>query len=143
MSSGGLTFWSSRDPAHSLSSVPTFVNTRSADLILSDVRRTAIAPDALRAVNIFLDELLWLTLANARSLETYRLKVGVLKSAATRLGRDAVLEAEVEIRAYRDMTQTRRPITAKPPEDVLAAFPIQEAFEVRAIMAAIECNTQV
>ena len=125
-------------PVRNTRVVPTFVNTRSADLILSDVRPTAITSDALRAVNIFLDELLWLTLANARSFETYRLKVGVLKSASTRLGRDAVLEAEIEIRAYRDKTQARRPITAKPPDEVLAAFPVQEAFEVSAIAATIE-----
>lgn len=113
----------------SLSAVPTFASARAADVILSDVRPTSITPDALRAVNILLDELLWLVLANARSLDTSRLKSGVLKTIPTQLGKDAILEAEIEIRAYRDKTQNR-PRSARPTDDVLAAFPLQEAFEV-------------
>ena len=110
--------------------VPTFASARAADVILSDVRPTSITPDALRAVNILLDELLWLVLANARSLDISRLKTGVLKTIPTQLGKDAILEAEIEIRAYRDKTHSR-PRSVRPTEDILAAFPLQEAFEAR------------
>ncbi|KAF9520712.1 hypothetical protein BS47DRAFT_399600 [Hydnum rufescens UP504] len=108
--------------------VPTFASARAADVILSDVRATSITPDALRAVNILLDELLWLILSNARSLDLSRLKTGVLKTIPTQLGKDAILEAEIEIRAYRDKTHSR-PRTTRPSEDILSAFPLQEAFE--------------
>lgn len=98
-------------------------------MILSDVRPTSITPDALRAVNILLDELLWLGLAHARSLEISRLKSGVLKAIPTQLGKDAILEAEIEIRAYRDKTQIRLR-GARSADDANAAFPLQEAFDV-------------
>lgn len=105
------------------------MHAKAADVILSDVRPTSIVPDALRAINILLDELLWLILAHARSLDTSRLKSGVLKSISTQLGKDAVLEAEIEIRAYRDKTQSR-PRTGRPADDVLTSFPLPEAFDV-------------
>lgn len=76
-----------------------------------------------------MDELLWLILAHARSLNTTRLKSGVLKTIPTQLGKDAVLEAEIEIRAYRDKTQSKAQ-NARPAEDVLSAFPLQQAFDV-------------
>ncbi|KAF8341498.1 uncharacterized protein EI90DRAFT_2905792, partial [Cantharellus anzutake] len=111
---------------------PTFVNARSADLILSDVRPTSITTEALRAVNILLDEILWLTLANARSLDTTRVKVGVLKSVTTQLGKDAILEAEIEIRGA--FSRDKRMVIpgsrmGRPSDSVLLAFPVQEAFE--------------
>lgn len=105
------------------------MHAKAADVILSDVRPTSITSEALRAINILLDELLWLILAHARSLETSRMKSGVLKSIPTQLGKDAVLEAEIEIRAYRDKTQSH-PRSARPPDEALATFPLQEAFDV-------------
>lgn len=111
-------------------SAPSFVSAKAADVILSDVRPTSISPDALRAVNILLDELLWLILAHTRSLETSRLKSGVLKAIPTQLGKDAILEAEIEIRAYRDKAQSRSRV-ARPADDANATFPLQEAFDVR------------
>jgi hypothetical protein len=108
-------------------------------VILSDVRATSITPDALRAVNILLDELLWLILSNARSLDLSRLKTGVLKTIPTQLGKDAILEAEIEIRAYRDKTHSR-PRTTRPSEDILSAFPLQEAFEVRSFFKCTASN---
>jgi hypothetical protein len=110
-------------------SAPSFVNAKAADVILSDVRPTSITPDALRAVNILLDELLWLSLAHARSFEMSRLKSGVLKAIPTQLGKDAILEAEIEIRAYRNKTQIR-PRGIQPADDANATFPLQEAFDV-------------
>lgn len=98
---------------------------------MSDVRPTSIAPEALRAVNILLDEILWLVLANARSLDTSRLKSGVLKTIPTQLGKDAILEAEIEIRAYRDKTKGPPPRSPRPSDEGVTAFPLQPAFEVR------------
>ncbi|KAF8309333.1 hypothetical protein DL93DRAFT_2040526, partial [Clavulina sp. PMI_390] len=107
---------------------PVFINSKAADVILSDVRPTSITTDALRAINILLDELLWLMLAHARSLETTRLKTGVLKTIPTQLGKDAILEAELEIRAFKEKTQQSRPRNGRANEDAPTAFPLQEAF---------------
>lgn len=118
-----------------VSPAPTFACARAADVILSDVRPTSITPSALRSVNILIDELLWLVLAHARSLDLIRLKSGVLKTIPTQLGKDAILEAEIELRAYRDKTQSlSKSPKPRPPEEVLAAFPLQEAFDVSSIL---------
>jgi len=122
--------WTNIDLNVASISAPSFISAKAADVILSDVRPTSITPDALRSVNILLDELLWIILAHARSFETSRLKSGVLKAIPTQLGKDAILEAEIEIRAYRDKTQGR-PRGPRPSDDANATFPLQEAFDVR------------
>lgn len=100
-------------------------------MILSEVRPTRIKPEALRAINDFLDELLWLTISSARSFSTVKLKVGLLKVLPTALGKDSVLEAEVELRAYWE----RNPPTvlAALMSDELSGddFAVRPAYEVR------------
>ncbi|KAF8592575.1 hypothetical protein K439DRAFT_20493 [Ramaria rubella] len=107
---------------------PSYLSARSADVILSEVRPTRIKSEALRSVNVLLDEILWLILGCARSLATDRLRTGLLKVLPTGLGKDALLEAEVELRAYIE----RNPPTAPQPTDELSIqkFPLQQAFEL-------------
>ncbi|KDQ21114.1 hypothetical protein BOTBODRAFT_169766 [Botryobasidium botryosum FD-172 SS1] len=83
---------------------PSYLSSRAADIVLSDVRAIRIKPDALRAMNIFLDELLWLILSSARSLLTEHLKSGLLKVLPTALGKNTLLEAEMELRNYWERT---------------------------------------
>jgi hypothetical protein len=92
---------------------------------LSDVRPVRIAPAALRALNVLLDELLWTVLAHARSLDTDRLHQALRKVLPTSLGKEALLEAEVELRAYLEKSP---PISAQPADE---EFALQYAFEVR------------
>jgi hypothetical protein len=108
---------------------PAYVGTLSANIILSSIRPTRVEPDTLRSFNIFLDELLWLILDSARSLATNRLKAGLLQIMPSVVGKEAVLEAEIEVRAYRqrmtgvvndDEHSTREP-----------DFPLRPTFEVR------------
>ncbi|KAG8732376.1 hypothetical protein FRC11_014067 [Ceratobasidium sp. 423] len=106
---------------------PAYVSARSADEILSSIRPTRIKNESLRSLNIFLDELLWLILHSARSLATNRLKAGLLQIMPSAVGKDAVLEAEVELRAYRQ----RSPSLGPEEQGIKQAdFPLQPTFEL-------------
>jgi hypothetical protein len=117
---------------HELDTPPYYISSRSADVILSDVRPTNLSPDALNSINAFLDELLHSVLSAARALTTTKLRAGLHKVLPTTLGKEAVLEAELELRAYWERTggapgsgSSAHP----PPED--SAFDLRWAFEVR------------
>ncbi|KZW04378.1 hypothetical protein EXIGLDRAFT_24124 [Exidia glandulosa HHB12029] len=108
---------------------PNYLSARSSEVILSDIRPTKIKPETLRAINNLLDELLLLVLSTARSTTTGKLKSGLLKVLPTTLGKDAILEAEIELRAYHERTAPADPATpAEPasPKD----FPLQPVFEL-------------
>ncbi|KAF8528845.1 hypothetical protein BU17DRAFT_37137 [Hysterangium stoloniferum] len=107
---------------------PNYLSARSADVILSEVRPTRIKSEALRSVNVLLDELLWLILGYARSFSTDRLRSGLLKALPTALGKNALLEAEVELRAYVDRNPPATPLPTD--ESTMAKFPLQPAFEL-------------
>lgn len=107
---------------------PCYLSARSADVILSEVRPTRIKTEALRSVNVLLDELLWLILGCARSFSPDRLRTGLLKVLPTALGKDALLEAEVELRAYIERNPPASPLPTD--EAAIQKFPLQQAFEV-------------
>lgn len=109
-------------------SAPSYLSARSADVILSEVRPTRIKSEALRSVNVLLDELLWLILGCARSFATDRLRTGLLKVLPTALGQDALLEAEVELRAHLERSLPVEPLPTD--EATIQQFPLQQAFEV-------------
>ena len=109
-------------------SAPTFLSARSADVILSEIRPTKLNSEAWRSINVLLDELLWLILSAARSFSTESIKSGLLKVLPTPLGKEALLEAEVELRAYWERTATSTPSRSYM-ENVLE-FPLQPAYEV-------------
>lgn len=117
--------WLTHNDIHT---APTYLSTRAADVVLSDIRPTKLAHDALRSINVLLDELLWMILSNARSFSTEQLKLSMSRLLPTPLGKEALLEAEVELKAYWDRTAAppSRTYTENAPE-----FPIQPAFEVR------------
>ncbi|KAA1466745.1 hypothetical protein DENSPDRAFT_831626 [Dentipellis sp. KUC8613] len=107
---------------------PMYVSPRSADVILSDIRPITFKIEALQCLNALLDELLSGILSVARSLNTERLKLALMKVLPTALGKEALLEAEVELRAYFERTNTPRPGSAhgKVPAD--SDFNVQWAF---------------
>lgn len=108
---------------------PTFLSARSADVILSEIRPTKLNPEAWRSINVLLDEMLWLILSTARSFSTDTIKAGLLKVLPTTLGKEALLEAEVELRAYWERTATSTPSHSY--IDNVHEFPLQPAYEVR------------
>ncbi|KAH7926774.1 hypothetical protein BV22DRAFT_1111470 [Leucogyrophana mollusca] len=83
---------------------PSFISSRSADVILSDIRPTKLTAEALHSINVLLDEFLYNILGAAQALTTSRIRNGLHKVLPTTLGKEAILEAEVELRAYWERT---------------------------------------
>ncbi|KAI0268310.1 hypothetical protein BC834DRAFT_686389 [Gloeopeniophorella convolvens] len=88
---------------------PMYISPHSAEVILSDFRPLKLQVDALQFLNGLLDEILASVISSAYSILTDRLKIGLLKTLSTTLGKDALLEAEMELRAY-----WQRPNAVKP-----------------------------
>ncbi|KAI0089258.1 hypothetical protein BDY19DRAFT_1056842 [Irpex rosettiformis] len=101
---------------------PTYITSRSADVILSDVRPIKLKLEALRSVNVLLDEFLYNILDAANSLSTDKLKAGLHKVLPTTLGKDAVLEAELELKAYWERNAPHTPTNQ--------VFDLQWSFEL-------------
>jgi len=110
---------------------PSYLSSAKAELCLSELRPTKVRTEALICINVFLDELLWLVLSSARSFSTERLKIGLLKALPTTLGKEALLEAEVELRAHWEKSghALLKAIEAAPVPSS-SEFPLQTAFEV-------------
>jgi hypothetical protein len=115
---------------------PAYIASHSADVILSDIRPIKLRSEPLRAINVLLDELLYTILSAARSLTTEKLKAGLLQVLPTSLGKEALLEAEVELRAYWDRT----PTPASTESDLGKPFNLSWAFEVLLFLVLSICN---
>ncbi|KAJ2917492.1 hypothetical protein MD484_g2951, partial [Candolleomyces efflorescens] len=107
---------------------PNYISQHSADVILSDVRPFKLKPDALRAINVFLDEILYNILNSSNSLVPDRLRASLLGLLPTSLGKAALLEAEVELRAYWERTAPAGIVPSG--EDDRATFHLPFAFEL-------------
>ncbi|GAC93835.1 hypothetical protein PHSY_001400 [Pseudozyma hubeiensis SY62] len=124
------------DSAMSLNNVPAFVSARSANTLISENRPTRIQAETLLVLNGLLDELLLTILTSAKSLATDRIKSdGMLRIFANNLlAKDAVLEAELELRSYVD---GKRAEGAKVPLGLMSTsrldgtdgFPFQSAYK--------------
>ncbi|KAJ7368867.1 hypothetical protein DFH08DRAFT_909538 [Mycena albidolilacea] len=112
-------------PAATEATGPSYISSHSADVILSDIRPIKLKLDGLRSINVLLDEFLFNILNTARSLTTDKLRTSLLTVLPTSLGKEALLEAEVELRAYWD--RTPRPAVL---EDDTPTFNLQWAFEL-------------
>ena len=73
-------------------------------------------------MNVLLDEFLYNVLNTANALSTDRLKAGLHKVLPTTLGKDAVLEAEMELKAYWERNTPHTPTNQD--------FDLQWSFEV-------------
>ena len=119
-----------------LNDVPSFISARSANTLISENRPTRIQAETLLVLNGLLDELLLIILSSARSLATDRIKSdGMLRALNNNLlAKDAVLEAELELRSYVD---GKRAEGAKVPLGLMATsrldgtdnFPVQSAYK--------------
>lgn len=146
------------------SSLP-LVSATSANALLSDLRPTTLAPQALEYINQLLDELLVAIVTSSESInisdfrtrgvpaalsesEISRNARGVHHAALGALGRAAVGEAEVEIRSwYAGHPTARKNLSGFPPdgkgrgmvashEEVRAPFPVHEAVELMRVKVA-------
>ncbi|KAJ3788151.1 hypothetical protein GGU11DRAFT_742543 [Lentinula aff. detonsa] len=114
-------------PVGSTGNGPSYISSHSADVILSDIRPIKLKIEGLRCINVFLDEFLYGILNAAHSLTTDKLRAGLLNVLPTALGKEALLEAEVELRAYWDRT---KPSKGGAVEDDTGSFNLQWAFEL-------------
>jgi len=120
-----------------LDEAPTFISARAANSLLSENRPTRIQSEALHFLNRLLDEILLLILHSSRSLATNRIKTeGVLRVLNNNLlAKNAVLEAELELRTYLD---GKRAEGAKVPLGLQAtsrldgteSFPVASAYNL-------------
>ncbi|KAF8634792.1 hypothetical protein AX15_000708 [Amanita polypyramis BW_CC] len=106
---------------------PSYVSPQSAEVILSDVRPTRLKIETLKAINVLLDEFLFNILKSANSLSTDRLRASLLGLLPTSLGKEALLEAEVELRAYYERTGVGAVSSL---DDGSRTFNLQYAFEL-------------
>ncbi|KAJ7068814.1 hypothetical protein C8F01DRAFT_1119409 [Mycena amicta] len=116
---------------------PQYISSHSADVILSDIRPIKLKLEGLRSINVLLDEFLFNILNTARSLSTDRLRASLLSILPTSLGKEALLEAEVELRAYWD--RTPRPAAGER-EDDSETFNLQWAFELLRLKCEAYCT---
>lgn len=112
----------SAEPQRIVCAGPTYITSRSADVILSDVRPIKLKLEALRSMNVLLDEFLYNVLNAANSLSTDKLKTGLHKVLPSNLGNDSILEAELELKAYWERNTPHAPANQE--------FDLQWSFEV-------------
>ncbi|OBZ83082.1 hypothetical protein A0J61_08870 [Choanephora cucurbitarum] len=76
----------------------SYVCQRAAHAIIADVGPLRISSDALQAINMFIDEFLSYLLISASSLDLVCLKTAVTHLLSDSLGKNALAEAEVELK---------------------------------------------
>ncbi|KAF8204678.1 hypothetical protein BJ912DRAFT_5135 [Pholiota molesta] len=103
----------------------SYISSHSADVILSDIRPIKLKPEALRAINVLLDEFLSKILSTSGSLSPDKLRASLLSLLPTSLGKEALLEAEVELRAYWERTEAKASV-----DDDSRTFHLQWAFSL-------------
>jgi hypothetical protein len=86
-----------------------YISAHSAETILSDFRPLKLQTEALAFLNLLLDDILANIITFSRSILTDRLKTGLLKTIPTTVGKDALLEAEMELRAYWQRPNANKP----------------------------------
>lgn len=125
--------------------VPSYISARSANSIISESRPTRIQAQTLSYLNRILDELLLFIVVSARSLATDRIKTdGLLKVLNNNvLAKDAVLEAELELRNYLQGKKAeggRVPLglSATSRWDGTEAFPVASAYTAVSVFHAME-----
>ncbi|KAI9299270.1 hypothetical protein BJ944DRAFT_235854, partial [Cunninghamella echinulata] len=77
-----------------------YICQRAATAIISEIGPYKISSDALQSVNQFLDEVLYLLLKYANSLDLSIIKAQVLSLLPLSLGKNAIVEAELEVKTY-------------------------------------------
>lgn len=115
--------------SHTPDAAPSYISAQSADVILSDVRPFKLKTEALHAINVLLDEFLYNILNAAGSLSTDKLRGSLLNLLPTSLGKEALLEAEVELRAYWNRTNAEEGPRLEAGDDS-KTFHLQWSFEV-------------
>lgn len=115
---------------------PTYISSRSADVIISDVRPIKLKLEALRSINVLLDEFLYNILSAAGSVSTGKLKTSLIKILPTTVGKESILEAEVELKAYWERSPQPSPLNGGSIDDT-EQFDLQWSYEVSVPIGAV------
>lgn len=85
---------------------PRYVCHRAANAIITEVDPLRVSTDALQAINQFLDEYLCLLLSSSQSLDLSRIKAAVLSLLPSSLGKNAIVEAELQVKSFTESLDT-------------------------------------
>ncbi|KAI8643103.1 hypothetical protein BD408DRAFT_442978 [Parasitella parasitica] len=77
-----------------------YICQRAANAIISEIGPFRVSTDALQAINQFLDEFIMLLLNCSLSLDLSQIKSVVVSLLPSTLGRNAIVEAELEIKTF-------------------------------------------
>ncbi|KAH8092459.1 hypothetical protein BXZ70DRAFT_950979 [Cristinia sonorae] len=108
---------------------PNYLSSRSGDVMISDIRPIKLKLEALRSVNVLLDEFLYNLLRTAGSLHTDRLKTSLIKILPTVVGKESVLEAEMELKAYMERSPQPSPVNGGAIDEA-EQFDLQWSYEL-------------
>ena len=96
-----------------------------AEVSCCNIRRILECKGIQHTINVLLDEFLSKILSTSCSLSPDRLRASLLSLLPTSLGKEALLEAEVELRAYWERTEGKAAV-----DDDASTFHLQWAFSV-------------
>ncbi|KAG9287251.1 hypothetical protein G9A89_008881 [Geosiphon pyriformis] len=102
-----------------------YISQRAANAIIADVAPYRISSEALKAINTFLDEFLYLLIDAAHSLDLVRIKAAIGTVLPTSVGKRAVLEAELELKTY---VESGNSDNTKEKTIDISPFPLQKVF---------------
>lgn len=85
--------------------VGLYVCQRAAHAIIAEIGPLRVSGDALQAINMFIDEFLALLIVTASSLDLVRIKTAVINLLPYSLGKNALVEAEIELKQQIDSEQ--------------------------------------
>ncbi|KAI8377985.1 uncharacterized protein BYT42DRAFT_614619 [Radiomyces spectabilis] len=77
-----------------------YICQQAANAIIAEIGTYCVSSDALQAVNQFNDEFLAFLLSSASSFDLSRIKTAVLQLIPATLGKNAIIEAELEIKTF-------------------------------------------
>ncbi|KAI8065922.1 hypothetical protein BC940DRAFT_303206 [Gongronella butleri] len=77
-----------------------YICQRAANAIISEVGTYRVSNDALLGINQFLDEFLCQLIAHCQSLDLSRIKASVFALLPSSLGKNAIVEAELEVKTF-------------------------------------------
>jgi hypothetical protein len=102
-----------------------YVCQRAAHAIIAEFGPLRVSSDALSAINLFLDEFLALLIMSATSLDLVLLKTAVLQLLPHSLGKNSLVEAEIELKHQIEAEQhdftsyEKMRSTVYPPEQII------------------------
>ncbi|CAG8639109.1 1416_t:CDS:2 [Funneliformis caledonium] len=103
-----------------------YISQRAANAIIADVAPYRISSEALLAINNLLDEFLYFLVDSARSLDLVKIKLAIGQVLPTSLGKNAVQEAELELKTYVESGNSDH---TKEKTIEITPFPLQKVFE--------------